>query len=37
LDVVLIRRILEMREKGISGEKIERTLELRRGVVGVPS
>lgn len=34
LDVVTLRKILEMREQGVEGGEIERRLELRRGVVG---
>ncbi|KAE9367185.1 hypothetical protein N431DRAFT_487576 [Stipitochalara longipes BDJ] len=34
LDVVTIRKLLEMREAGVEGGEIERRLELRKGVVG---
>jgi hypothetical protein len=34
LDVVTIRKVLEMREEGVEGGDIEKRLELRRGVVG---
>ena len=34
LDVGTIRRVLEMREKGVSAEEIERVFELKSGMVG---
>jgi hypothetical protein len=34
LDVVTLSQVLVMREKGVSGDEIERKLGLRKGVVG---
>lgn len=34
LDVVTLRQVLVLRDRGVSGEEIERRLELRGGVVG---